>query len=70
MISKETANIIFGERLRRQASRQKRGVKRNLKTNASGRSENRHFHTKARQFFFVLSGKATIEINGKRKFLK
>jgi mannose-6-phosphate isomerase-like protein (cupin superfamily) len=27
-------------------------------------SEVRHYHTKSRQFFFVLSGTATLEING------
>jgi mannose-6-phosphate isomerase-like protein (cupin superfamily) len=33
-------------------------------------SEVRHYHAKARQFFFVLSGTATIEINGKRETLQ
>jgi mannose-6-phosphate isomerase-like protein (cupin superfamily) len=28
-------------------------------------SEVRHYHQKARQFFFILSGNATLEINGK-----
>lgn len=28
-----------------------------------GAGETRHFHTRARQFFFVLSGTATIEFN-------
>jgi mannose-6-phosphate isomerase-like protein (cupin superfamily) len=28
-------------------------------------SEARHFHQKARQFFFVLAGHATIEVDGK-----
>ncbi|WP_041580541.1 cupin domain-containing protein [Bacillus sp. 1NLA3E] len=32
-------------------------------------SEIRHYHNQARQFFFVLSGTATIEINGKRTTL-
>lgn len=27
-------------------------------------SEVRHYHQKAKQFFFVLSGQATIEVNG------
>ncbi len=31
-----------------------------------GTSELRHFHTKARQFFFVLSGELTIEVEGER----
>lgn len=30
----------------------------------SGTSEVRHFHNKSRQFFFVLSGTATLEVNG------
>ncbi|MGE5702194.1 MAG: cupin domain-containing protein [Clostridia bacterium] len=29
-----------------------------------GTSEVRHYHEQARQFFFVLSGTATIEVNG------
>ncbi|WP_141432925.1 cupin domain-containing protein [Bacillus sp. 03113] len=29
-------------------------------------SEVRHFHQKARQFFFVLSGNATLEMDGER----
>ncbi len=32
-------------------------------------SETRHYHSTARQFFFVLSGTATIEINGRREVL-
>ncbi|MED4074252.1 cupin domain-containing protein [Priestia endophytica] len=28
-------------------------------------SEVRHYHTKSRQFFFVLTGTATLEINGR-----
>jgi mannose-6-phosphate isomerase-like protein (cupin superfamily) len=32
----------------------------------AGTSEVRHFHAKARQFFFVLSGKVTLEIGGSR----
>ena len=31
-----------------------------------GTSEARHVHTRSVQFFFVLSGKATIELNGTR----
>lgn len=30
-----------------------------------GRSEVRHFHSKARQFFFVLSGTATLHFDGR-----
>jgi mannose-6-phosphate isomerase-like protein (cupin superfamily) len=33
-------------------------------------SEARHYHTKARQFFFVLSGTAVFEIAGKREVLR
>lgn len=32
----------------------------------SGAYEVRHFHNKSRQFFFVLSGTATLEVNGVR----
>lgn len=32
----------------------------------SGTSEVRHFHNKSRQFFFVLWGTATLEVNGVR----
>jgi mannose-6-phosphate isomerase-like protein (cupin superfamily) len=30
----------------------------------SGEAERAHFHTKARQFFFILKGEAQIEMNG------
>lgn len=36
----------------------------------SGAMEARHYHQKARQFFFVLSGTATFEIAGKREVLR
>ncbi|MGJ7922276.1 cupin domain-containing protein [Neobacillus sp. LXY-4] len=32
-------------------------------------SEVRHFHNQARQFFFVLSGNPTLEVNGERIIL-
>lgn len=35
----------------------------------AGTSEERHYHNQARQFFFVLFGTATIEINGERIIL-
>ncbi|WP_051039354.1 cupin domain-containing protein [Chlorogloeopsis fritschii PCC 9212] len=35
-----------------------------------GTSEIRHYHQRSRQFFFVLSGEATIEIAGKRQVLR
>jgi mannose-6-phosphate isomerase-like protein (cupin superfamily) len=35
-----------------------------------GTKEVRHFHSKARQFFFILSGCAVIEVNGERITLK
>ncbi len=34
-----------------------------------GTSEVRHYHQRSRQFFFVLSGQATIEIAGTRQVL-
>jgi mannose-6-phosphate isomerase-like protein (cupin superfamily) len=36
----------------------------------SGASEVRHYHNKARQFFFILSGVATLEVNGKREVIR
>ncbi len=33
-------------------------------------SEVRHFHEKSNQFFYVLKGEATIEIDGERRILK
>lgn len=36
----------------------------------AGTSEVRHSHTKAWQFFFVLSGKATLELAGKPEILR
>jgi mannose-6-phosphate isomerase-like protein (cupin superfamily) len=35
----------------------------------AGAAEVRHCHTKARQFFFVLAGTATLEIGGRRENL-
>jgi mannose-6-phosphate isomerase-like protein (cupin superfamily) len=32
----------------------------------SGRREVRHYHQQAHQFFFVLSGRATLEVDGRR----
>jgi mannose-6-phosphate isomerase-like protein (cupin superfamily) len=37
---------------------------------APGTSEVFHFHSKAQQFFFILSGQATMEINGERLLFK
>ena len=34
-----------------------------------GATEVRHFHSRARQFFFVLSGELSIEVEGKRTTL-
>lgn len=34
-----------------------------------GTSETRHFHSRSRQFFYVLSGTAIIEVSGKRETL-
>jgi mannose-6-phosphate isomerase-like protein (cupin superfamily) len=34
-----------------------------------GTSEVRHYHERARQFFFVLTGSATIELNNRRETL-
>jgi mannose-6-phosphate isomerase-like protein (cupin superfamily) len=36
----------------------------------AGTSEQRHAHTRARQFFFVLAGTAVIEIDGRREELR
>jgi mannose-6-phosphate isomerase-like protein (cupin superfamily) len=35
----------------------------------SGRSEQRHRHASARQYFFVLSGTLTLEVDGRRHIL-
>lgn len=35
-----------------------------------GAKETRHFHTTSRQFFFILSGAAVIEINGEQVALQ
>jgi mannose-6-phosphate isomerase-like protein (cupin superfamily) len=34
-----------------------------------GTSETRHLHNKSRQFFFILSGEATMEVDGKIEIL-
>ena len=34
-----------------------------------GRGETRHFHSRARQFFFVLEGEAVLEVAGQRHTL-
>ncbi len=36
----------------------------------AGQSEQPHFHTYSRQFFYILTGEAVIEINGERKVLQ
>lgn len=36
----------------------------------SGESEQRHFHTYSRQFFYILTGEAVIEVDGERKTLQ
>ncbi|MCL6443117.1 MAG: cupin domain-containing protein [Alicyclobacillus sp.] len=35
----------------------------------AGTKEVKHYHQRARQFFFVLSGTATLEVDGKREVL-
>ena len=34
-----------------------------------GKSEKQHYHKRGRQFFFILKGKAVIEIEGKKYYL-
>jgi mannose-6-phosphate isomerase-like protein (cupin superfamily) len=36
----------------------------------SGTAEVRHYHQKSRQFFFVLSGTATLEVDGRREIIR
>jgi mannose-6-phosphate isomerase-like protein (cupin superfamily) len=36
----------------------------------SGTSEVRHYHNRSRQFFFVLSGTATLEVDGKQEMIQ
>ncbi len=35
-----------------------------------GTSESKHYHNKARQFFYVLSGEAVMELSGKRHIIR
>jgi mannose-6-phosphate isomerase-like protein (cupin superfamily) len=35
-----------------------------------GESEQRHFHVQARQFFYILTGEAVIEVDGARQVLQ
>lgn len=35
-----------------------------------GENEKRHFHNYSRQFFYILSGEAVIEVDGERQILK
>ena len=71
MISKETAeHYVWGENcdgwhLVKHAELSVIHERMSAKT-----AEVRHFHTKARQFFFVLSGAATLEIAGRRELLQ
>ncbi|BAZ12934.1 cupin 2 domain-containing protein [Calothrix sp. NIES-4071] len=37
---------------------------------APNTSEVRHYHQHSRQFFFILCGEATIEVNGRRQVLR
>jgi mannose-6-phosphate isomerase-like protein (cupin superfamily) len=36
----------------------------------AGASETRHYHQRSRQFFFILSGEAALDMQGERKVLK
>lgn len=36
----------------------------------AGESEQRHFHTHSRQFFYILAGEAVMEVAGERKILQ
>ena len=36
----------------------------------AGKSEQPHFHTYSRQFFYILTGEAVIEVDGERKVLQ
>jgi mannose-6-phosphate isomerase-like protein (cupin superfamily) len=62
--------LFMGQRLRRMAPYQTNRCQRDPETMPPGSSEIRHLHRQAWQFFFVLRGEATLEVNQKVSVLK
>ena len=71
MISKETAeHYVWGENCDGWHLVKNAELSVIFERMPPGTFEVRHYHTKARQFFFILSGAATLEIGGKREILQ
>ena len=71
MISKETAeHFVWGENCDGWHLVNNADLSVICERMPPGTFEVRHYHTKARQFFFILSGVATLEIGGKREVLQ
>ena len=71
MISKETAeHYIWGETCDGWHLVKSENLSVIHERMPPGAKEVRHYHEKSRQFFFVLSGAATLEVAGKREILK
>ena len=70
MISRETAeHYVWGDRCDGWHLVKQPGISIIHERMPPGTSEVRHFHQQTWQFFFVLSGTATLEINGQREIL-
>ncbi len=71
MISKDKAeHYVWGEGCDGWHLAQSAGLSIIHERMPPGTSEARHFHRAARQFFFVLSGMATIEVEGRTEVLR
>src|SRR4030095_2737095 len=71
MISKETAeHYVWGQKCDGWHLFKSPELSVILERMPAGTSEVRHLHTKARQFFFVLSGTTTLEVAGERQVLR
>lgn len=71
MISKETADhYVWGENCDGWHLVKTAGLSVIHERMPPGAKEARHYHAKSRQFFFVLSGTATLEIEGRREVLQ
>lgn len=71
MISKETAeHYIWGENCDGWHLVKSNNLSVIYERMPPGGKEVRHYHEKSRQFFFVLSGAATLEVAGKREILQ
>ena len=71
MIGKETAeHYVWGENCDGWHLVKTAGLSVIHQRMPPGTMETRHYHRKSRQFFFVLSGEAPLEIEGKREILR